>query len=182
MTFDPLVVILNVLRLNYSIALVITDVGLYALCGRRKAIVNSYKASGFFFWYSVLNGPGRSQVEHTVDLGAFCLASISLLSPITSITHPSDFHQFQAVPFLKIPHKITFLRFHIQGWVQPLFSIPERRRCEWVQLTEIPPRHSDSLISSQIPLLRSAASLSNTSNASSHTNKWARPGWIIDEL
>lgn len=48
MTFDPLVTIPNVLRLNYFIALVITDVGLYALCERRKAIVNSYKASGFF--------------------------------------------------------------------------------------------------------------------------------------
>lgn len=46
MTFDPSVMILNVLRLNYFIALVIIDVGSYAL---REAIVNSYKASGFFF-------------------------------------------------------------------------------------------------------------------------------------
>lgn len=34
------------------------------------------------------------------------------------------------------------LWIHIQGWVQLLFSIPERRRCKWVQFTGIahPPR------------------------------------------
>lgn len=38
--------------------------------------------------------------------------------------------------------KKTLLWIHIQGWVQLLFSIPGRRRCKWVQFTEIvPSRH-----------------------------------------
>lgn len=74
--------------------------------------------------------------------------------------------------FFKIWHIKNLLRVHIQGWVQVLFSIPGRQQCEWVQLTEIP-WHSDGLITSQIPLLHFTAPLSNTSNALSHTNKWA---------
>lgn len=85
-----------------------------------------------------------------------------------------DFLGFNAAPF----QNSTSITLHIQGWVQLLFSIPERRPCERVQPAEIP-WQSDGLISSQIPLLRLTASLSNTSNALSGMNKWATPDLLL---